>query len=1203
MKRDMERDSRAYESARGDMGFSLFFFSGGDGGARGDKYGSIIDAARFADEHGFRALWVPERHFMEIGALYPNPALLLAALARETSRIGLRAGSVVLPLHDPLSVAEEWSMLDNLSSGRIGIACASGWQPDDFVLAPGAYAGRQKQTLEDAERIRKLWRGETLRRQDGNGRTIDVRIYPTPTQHELPMWLTSAGNVETFVNAGAIGANLLTYVALYDLDGLSERIRAYRNARAAHGHDPASGSVTVWIQANIDEDGERALRDACAGMTRYFRTDARKLFAGLVAHHTSHTVDPNALSDADLETYVSLLVERLSSRGAALFGTPETCAEIVARLHAAGVDEIACQLDFGLSPQQTSTTLRHLATLWHGTPASCRRSAGLQPAPRSTSHLEGGEPPARCRRSMCLDAEKSVSLAGARERCTEGLERSAFYGGLRDAGFHYGPAFQRVLELRRGRGEALARVEVDERSGEISPASLDALVQPLFAALPTVGDGTYVLTGIRSFRRFAPMTRHVYSHAVVHAARDGEVEGTIGIFDPHGKPLAEFRGVTARSVGDEAWARPPLASDVLYSVAWRARERTSGAPRAPGRPQRFVLFADGGGRSAALQAALEGQGHTCLVVEHGTSFTRHGEHRYAIDPHRAEDYDHLCEAVLSSDAVVHLWGTEGHAFDASTTESLRGDFQLGCGSLLRLAQALDRKGAPQKPHLVVVTAGAQAARDGDRVGGGTQACLWGLTRTIALESPDLRASIVDMGERLDPVEAATLAALLATKATGDQIAVRGERIFDARLTRLVSSSPRKAPGPRHDAMYLVTGGLGAIGIHVAEWLVARGARHIALAGRSAPTAEATTRIDRLRERGANVHIVSVDVADPEAVERFVAECGAARPPLGGVVHAAGVLDDRVLARQTDASLERVMAPKVLGAWNLHTATRHLDLDWFISFSSAASVLGSPAQSNYAAANAFLGALAHHRRDMGLPGTAIAWGPWAETGMTASLGSDFEARVAAQGLEPLAPARALDALDAILPSDTPEVTAIGVDWTRFAQAARQAGGVPSLFAECTANVVPEETVRPTAAARQAIVESPRGEWGARLRDHVLEQVAEVLKLAHASRDPDLPLRELGMDSLLAVLVRNRLANTLGVELPMAVFLRDPNAAALASEIEARLDAPHGPDGPEPEHLPTSSENLEHLLATKDQMDDGAVDNLLREMLANGALHDE
>ncbi|WP_255481709.1 non-ribosomal peptide synthetase, partial [Rhodanobacter sp. ANJX3] len=321
-------------------GFSLFFF-GAEPSGSSNRYRLYLDAARFADEHAFEAIWTPERHFHNVGMLYPNPSVLNAALSTITKYVGLRAGSVVVPLHDPIRIAEEWAVVDNLSGGRVGIAAASGWHPRDFTLAPERFAVRKQAMADGIETIRRLWRGETIQRIDGSGKQGEVRVYPRPVQDELPLWVTAAGHPDTFIHAGRLGANVLTHLLGQNIAQLSEQIIAYRHARAEAGLDPSTGRVTVMIHAYVGDDLDETLERARGPFMRYMREHL-----GLLASWaTSLDLEVDDVDDEAKEGIVRLAFERYS-RTASLIGTPQGCVSVARQLRQAGVDEIACLIDW-----------------------------------------------------------------------------------------------------------------------------------------------------------------------------------------------------------------------------------------------------------------------------------------------------------------------------------------------------------------------------------------------------------------------------------------------------------------------------------------------------------------------------------------------------------------------------------------------------------------------------------------------------------------------------------------------------------------------------------------------------------------------------------------------------------------------------------------------------------------------------------------
>jgi alkanesulfonate monooxygenase SsuD/methylene tetrahydromethanopterin reductase-like flavin-dependent oxidoreductase (luciferase family) len=313
--------------------FSLFFFSDGGAKSPAETYDLLLESARFADRHGFAAVWTPERHFQDFGGLYPNPSILGAALAAATERLGIRAGSVVLPLHEPLRIAEEWAVVDRLSQGRAGISFASGWHPTDFALRPESYADRRELMFRGIDAVRRLWRG---------------------VQPELPVWVTCSTNAATWTRAGEIGAHVLTIVQ--PLPALAEKIARYRTARAERGFDPEAGRVTVMVHAFVGDDEEAVREKVRAPMTAYLRTyfDQYGFLAGGNAIQGLRESDVDALLAIVFESYFSSL---------SLLGHPDKGVRLINRLRAIGVDEAACLVDFGVDAQSILKALPALDRL------------------------------------------------------------------------------------------------------------------------------------------------------------------------------------------------------------------------------------------------------------------------------------------------------------------------------------------------------------------------------------------------------------------------------------------------------------------------------------------------------------------------------------------------------------------------------------------------------------------------------------------------------------------------------------------------------------------------------------------------------------------------------------------------------------------------------------------------------------------------
>ncbi|MFI6763069.1 MupA/Atu3671 family FMN-dependent luciferase-like monooxygenase [Micromonospora sp. NPDC050417] len=356
-----ESDNKGPFLPRGAPEFSVYFFGDYPGNGEGvDPYESIVDTARYADQHGFHALWIPERHFHSFGGVFPNPVVLAAALARETSRVRLHAGSVVLPLHDPIRVAEEWSMVDRLSGGRVGIGCAPGWHAGDFVLAPENFGTHREVMYDHLDQVRRLWRGEPVRRTSGNGDTIEVRTLPRPVQAVPPMFVAVVGNPESYQRAAEHDLGVVTNLMSQSVEQLADNIVRYRKTRAAHGLDPQGGRVVVLVHTYLGEDARRARSEAFAPLRTYMRSSL-SLF-GQMTNSLGFQVDLDGAREEDLDYVFQRAYDRYCE-SRALIGSPEEGARLIDALAAAGVDEVAALVDFGVRPEQLRAGLPQLDRL------------------------------------------------------------------------------------------------------------------------------------------------------------------------------------------------------------------------------------------------------------------------------------------------------------------------------------------------------------------------------------------------------------------------------------------------------------------------------------------------------------------------------------------------------------------------------------------------------------------------------------------------------------------------------------------------------------------------------------------------------------------------------------------------------------------------------------------------------------------------
>jgi len=408
--------------------FSLFYFAA-EARERGEAaYRLLLDGARFADTHGFAAVWTPERHFHPFGGLYPNPAVTSAAVAAVTKHVALRAGSVVLPLHNPIRCAEEWSVVDNLSNGRVGLSFASGWHAADFALMPGSFQDRRRIMSEGIETIRKLWRGEAVPARSGDGKDIQVRIFPKPVQREPPIWITASGTPDTFAMAGRMGANVLTNLLVMSPEELAKNIALYREATREANH-PGEGHVSLMVHTFVGAEPGAIRGIVREPFLEYLRTSTDLInkarweltaFAKPAAQRDPAECarDLDELTPEEMGAIMDHAFERYFST-AGLFGTPRSCLATVDKLKALGVDEIACLVDFGVPTDVVLDNLRHLDEL-----RSLANAEATQPADEDYSI------PAQVVRHRVTHLQCTPTLAGLVVGEPGGLEALASLDAL-----------------------------------------------------------------------------------------------------------------------------------------------------------------------------------------------------------------------------------------------------------------------------------------------------------------------------------------------------------------------------------------------------------------------------------------------------------------------------------------------------------------------------------------------------------------------------------------------------------------------------------------------------------------------------------------------------------------------------------------------------------------------------------------------------
>jgi acyl transferase domain-containing protein/protein-L-isoaspartate O-methyltransferase len=639
----------------------------------------------------------------------------------------------------------------------------------------------------------------------------------------------------------------------------------------------------------------------------------------------------------------------------------------------------------------------------------------------------------------------------------------------------------------------------------------------------------------------------------------------------------------------ETLALPENAASTLGAAVIVAQ--ADEAPPALRRP--WLIFADASGVGDALAARLRAWGDAPILVRPGQDYARIDAETYRIEPDAPEDYRRLLRSLPALSGVAHLWSADVGMGSAD----LDAEARSVCGDALHLTQALIEAGDQPAP-LWLVTRDAQAVAAGDGLAGAAQAMLWGMGRVIANEHPELNCALVD----LDAGPAATAADFLmdellrrpaASRHREDQLALRGNARYAARLASYLPPGKAAPPAIRADRAYWIVGGLGGLGLLTARWLAERGAGCLLLTGRSEPSEDARRQLGEIERIGARALVVRADAAREDEMARALA---AVPPdfPLAGVIHAAGALDDGILRHQTWPRFAKVLAPKVAGAWHLHRLTQPLPLDFFVLFSSGTSLLGTGGQANHAAANAFLDALAHHRRALGLPALSIDWGAWSEIGAAAN--PDLLDRMEQQGLGAIAPDQGLAALSALLGTDAAQLGVMPMRWRRFLG---DAAGEPPPFYRHFRQAAPRGADRRSARERLREAQEPL----AFLTAHVLEQVAQTLGWESVEGiGVERGFFELGMDSLMSIELRRRLQTTLECELPSTLAFTYPSVQALTEYLarEALNLEPEPPAAVLPVYEPPPAEEAATMSEAQlerwvEELSGEEVDTLLEQKL--------
>lgn len=786
---------------------------------------------------------------------------------------------------------------------------------------------------------------------------------------------------------------------------------------------------------------------------------------------------------------------------------------------------------------------------------------------QTTSWVEHANVMVRCTAEPPAPAPTShPTPTHVRHAWTLAMEAPTYYAGLRKRGIQHGPLFQGITHIWQHSREVMAQITIpaalrDDMLGyQIHPALMDAILQSITPFLPDeYAEETYVpveVQGIKFYQR--PTSDDVlWAHAIItECSAQGSLAGDITLLSEQGQILLDICGLRLQSLdsSDAQEFLPQRLDQLLYTIQWEPQSSSIPREQRVGR-KHWLIFSECQGLGSNLAACLRSVGAQCVLVIPGDSFRQLAPQQYALPPTDPQAFHRLFSQLYAEygeqacQGIVYLWSM---LTTPATNGALRLDQNIAESGILHLLQAQKSLKNTLRSRLWLVTSEVHAIEAHEKALSLLQAPVWGLGRVIVYEHHDLHTTLIDIdSEKGSTVERAmALFREIWSDNAEDEVALRHEKRYVARLVHHHLPQQQGQDLFRADSTYLITGGLGGVGLRTAQWMVKQGARHIVLLGRHGISQTIQPLVEAMRTEGAAIYPMQVDVSQEQQLARALDTIRQGLPPLRGVFHAAVVLDDGTLLQLSRERLLGVRPAKIVGAWNLHHLTLHDPLDYFVLFSSAASLIGSPGQGNYAAANAFLDQLAVYRRQQGYPALSISWGHWGEVGQATQEGRSE--RLDARGFASMKPTAGLTILGSLLQQSVPHIGVMSFNlakWSQFYPNLTES----SLFAHLLAEMENQEE-------RQGERQRPTREMLAGLADeqckqlltqYLNDQIAKVLGHNKLRLDAHQQLNRLGIDSLMSVELKNRIGSDLNVSVPVTMFLQGISFEQFILHIAAQI----------------------------------------------------
>ncbi|MFN6535671.1 MAG: type I polyketide synthase [Nostoc sp. EkiNYC01] len=763
------------------------------------------------------------------------------------------------------------------------------------------------------------------------------------------------------------------------------------------------------------------------------------------------------------------------------------------------------------------------------------------------------------------------SPTALQERSLQELSGGVFYPCLHKRGLEFGSSFLGIETLWKLQDEVLAKIQMPvsimAEAGDYNmhPAQFDACLQLFLADLPSEDD-VFIPIGLDKLCFYGQPTTELWSYMRLHIGNTPNPETfdvDVCIVNSAGEVVAQVEKMHLKRAPRKALQRIAQKSlhDWLYEIKWQPQVLQS-STQATARGH-WLILADHSAIAVELAEFIEKSGQTCKLV-------------FASQEYHRQDFAQLFENCAKEQewrGVIYLWG-----IDSTLTDKTSASFPA-------LLQALVAAKLSQQPKLWLVTRGCVPVELKPGELSIAQTPVWGLGRTLAVEHPDLWGGLIDLDPETSLVEQASSLWTEINHPTEEQVAFRAGQRYVPRLLHYQALLSIESVKIKPNATYLITGCFDDIHVNIASWLIEKGAEYLVLMGEGEPAPEICDRLKQMHAINPTVVLFNFSSSKSEQVANVFQYIEDKLPSLSGIIHTEGIHEDGILLHQTRDGFGRVLAPKVTGAWNLHILTQEIPLDFFVMFSSALCLLGSPGQGNYAAANAFVDALAHYRQSLGLPALSVNWAPWAHQD------NPVVRRWATWGVDTIDWQQSLKILEQLLTENVAQVAVMPVQWSKFTQAFPR-GQMP--LCEQISHIVNKPKSSPASQLYERLENAPPSRRKDLIFEAVQGEVAKVLRMKSAQVDGKKPFNTMGMDSLTAVELRNALMELLKITLPATLVFEYPTLESL-SEYLAELVISKIPSSATQE-LPTAPSEINLAVEQMEQFSEDELEALLAQELA-------